>query len=307
VVEQVDAACKDLGFLVVTGHGVPAEIIEGMYGAFRAFFDQPLESKKACAPPAPDIFLGYRGMDETGLAYSQSQAAPPDLRECYSFGRTEEMPPDYVRALGAGNRLAPNVWPASPPDFRAAFAAYESAMQDLARRLLAIFEVALGLPRGFFDAKIDKNNSFMLGANYPSLAAPPLPGQMRAGAHTDFGLLSILYQDDAPGGLQVERPDGSWVDIPPVPGSFVINLGDIMAHWTNDTWVSSMHRVVPPPERAASSRRQSIVYFFHPNYDAVIECMPSCTGPDRPVRHPPAIAHEFMLGKTSRSFQMDPA
>ena len=169
VVEQVDDACKDHGFMIVTGHGVPQATIDSMYSASRAFFDQPLERKMECAPPAPDIFLGYRGMDETGLSYSQRQPTPPDLRECYSFGRVEEMPPDYVRALGAGDRLARNIWPANPPGLRAAFDAYERAMQGLARRLLAIFEAALDLPRGFFDAKVDKSNSFLLAANYPSL------------------------------------------------------------------------------------------------------------------------------------------
>ncbi len=135
-----------------------------------------------------------------------------------------------------------------------------------------------------------------------------MPGQLRTGAHTDFGILTIVYQDDAPGGLEVQRRDGSWTGIKPVPGSFVVNLGDIMAQWTNDVWVSSMHRVgLPPAELAASSRRLSLVYFFHPNYDAVIECMPTCASPERPPKYPPTVASAFLLGKMSRALNMDNA
>lgn len=258
------------------------------------------------ASPTPDIVRGYKGMSTTGLSYSLDSAAPPDLREIYIFGRVEELPPDYLRALDVGNRLPLNIWPASLPGFRAVFDEYDRAMQAFARRLLGLFAVALELPQGFFDAKIDKNNSFLLMANYPALDEPPLPHQLRAGPHSDFGVLTIVHQDAAAGGLQAQRQDGSWADITPAAGALVVNLGDIMAQWTNDRWVSSMHRVVLPPlELAASSRRQSLVYFFHPNYDAMIECMPTCTGPARPPRYPPTVAHAFLLGKTARSLSME--
>jgi isopenicillin N synthase-like dioxygenase len=103
----------------------------------------------------------------------------------------------------------------------------------------------------------------------------------------------------------VQGRDGGWMDVTPVAGSLVVNIGDIMAQWTNDVWVSSMHRVIPPPPAlAASSRRQSMTYFFHPNYDAVIECMPSCAGPTRSPKYPPTVAHEFAFGKTIKSFDM---
>ena len=109
VVEQVSAACKDHGFLILTGHGVPTDTIDRMYRTSRAFFDQPPERKLASAPPAPDIFRGYIGMAVTGLSYSMGKPTPPDLREVYISGTVEEMPADYVRGLDAGNRLPPNI------------------------------------------------------------------------------------------------------------------------------------------------------------------------------------------------------
>jgi isopenicillin N synthase-like dioxygenase len=118
----------------------------------------------------------------------------------------------------------------------------------------------------------------MVISNYPDQPEELEAGQLRAGAHTDYGGLTILKTEDKPGGLQVQTSDGRWEPVPIVPGAFIINLGDLMAQWTNDEWVSTMHRVVNPPrDQAIGSRRQSLVFFHQPNYDAVIECIPTCT------------------------------
>ena len=129
---------------------------------------------------------------------------------------------------------------------------------------------------------------------------PPAPGQIRAGAHTDYGAVTILLPDNVPG-LQVLGRGGAWLDVSAPPSTFVCNIGDLMQHWTNDRWISTMHRVVNPPrEAAAGNRRLSIPFFHQPNYDALIECLPTCCGPDNPARYEAVTSGQHRLTKFLR-------
>jgi isopenicillin N synthase-like dioxygenase len=154
----------------------------------------------------------------------------------------------------------------------------------------------------FFDDKIDRHFSNSSTVNYPAQVEAPVPGQLRIGAHTDYGSLTIVYQTAAAGGLQVQRPDGAWLDVTPVEGALVVNLGDLMARWTNERYISPLHRVVNPPrEVAGASRRQSIIFFHQPNYDAVVECLPSCRDSATPARYPAVTSGEHLRAKLSAS------
>jgi isopenicillin N synthase-like dioxygenase len=125
---------------------------------------------------------------------------------------------------------------------------------------------------------------------YPAPATEPAPGQLRAGAHTDYGGFTILSGEDVPGGLQVRTRDGRWVDVTTTPTTFVVNIGDLLMRWTNDRWLSNLHRVVNPPAGAETpGARLSIAFFNHPNYDVLIECLPS----QGPARHPPVLSGEY--------------
>jgi isopenicillin N synthase-like dioxygenase len=182
-----------------------------------------------------------------------------------------------------------------PAALRPVYTTYFRVLADLARTLMRLFALALDQPEQFFDDKIDKHISRLRVRNYPAPTVPPKPGQLRAGTHSDYGSLTILKTEDKPGALQVYNKAGEWVDVPSVPGCFIVNLGDLMARWTNDTWVSTLHRVVNPPLDAADrSRRQSLVFFHNPNYDAVIACIPSCQGPDRPPTYPVTTSGEHL-------------
>jgi isopenicillin N synthase-like dioxygenase len=133
----------------------------------------------------------------------------------------------------------------------------------------------------------------------------PEPGQLRAGAHTDYGTLTVLLPENKPGGLQVRGADGSWRDIHAMPGSFVVNLGDLMAYWTNDRWCSTLHRVVnPPPEAHGISARLSLAFFHQPNHDARIECLPSCVDAAHPAKYPATTSGAHLLSKTSKANTM---
>ena len=151
-------------------------------------------------------------------------------------------------------------------------------MGGLAEDLMAMFALALDLPELFFADKIDRHISRLRVRNYPAPTAPPKPGQLRAGAHCDYGSLTILRTEDKPGGLQVFNHAKEWVDVPFAPDSFIINIGELMARWTNERWRANLHRVVnPPADKAAASRRLSLVFFHNPNYDTPVAALPGTT------------------------------
>jgi isopenicillin N synthase-like dioxygenase len=287
VAQQIDEACRDIGFLVVAGHGVSADLIQAVDDVSREFFDLPLEEKMQVVRPAPDVTRGYIPMEGESVARSRgAYDAPGDLNESLMIGPVEVGNDAYYRSPAAGQHFAPNLWPQRPAALRQVYTAYFRVMSDLADTLMRLFALALDQPEQFFDDKIDKHISRLRVRNYPAPTVPPKSGQLRAGAHSDYGSLTILKTEDKPGGLQVYNKAGEWVDVPIVPGCFIVNLGDLMARWTNDYWVSTLHRVVNPPMDAADlSRRQSLVFFHNPNYDAVIACIPSCQGPDRPPKY----------------------
>ena len=200
------------------------------------------------------------------------------------------------------------MWPEQPAELRDVYTAYYQAMERLATAIMRAFALALDLRERFFADKIDRHISGIRVINYPDQPVAPPAGQLRAGAHSDYGALTILKSENVPGGLQVLNRAGDWVEVEPPQGAFVVNIGDLMMHWTNDRWTSTLHRVVNPPRDAAlGSRRQSIVFFFQPNYDALIECLPSCTGPDHPPRYEPVTSGEHRLRKFLRRSRPRPS
>lgn len=299
IVETIARACEDSGFLVVTGHGVDPGCIADLDAAARAFFALPLAEKMRYAR-TDGIYRGYTPAEGSALAASRDVETPPDLCELYTVNRFDD-PDVAVRAGYKPGReafFAPNVWPEQPAGFQEAFEAYYAAMEDLALRLMRLMASALGLDENWFDDKIADHITNLAVNHYPALDRPPAPGQLRRGAHSDWGSLTILGHDGRPG-LQILSPDGEWEDVPTVPGSFVINLGDLMAAWTNDRWVSTMHRVVVP--EGDEEDRLSIAFFHQPSYDAVIECIPTCASDDAPPRHEVTTSGEWILSMLQKT------
>lgn len=284
VAEAVDAAARSVGFLVVVGHGVDPSLVARLREVTTAFFALPDEEKLKVRMPA-DRYRGYMVAAES-LAASYGQESPPDLKESLTIGPVDvEAGDPYFGPAQAGASFAENLWPAQPPDLQEVWTAYYREMERLATEIMRIFALALRLDEHHFDASVDRHITNMSAIHYPPLTSEPLPGQLRGGAHTDFGSITIVQRDAAPGGLQV-LIDGDWVPAPYIEDSFVINLGDLMAEWTNDEWVSTIHRVALPPSLDdAKSDRLSFTFFHQPNYDAVIDVIPTCVGPGRPAKY----------------------
>ena len=305
VARELGAACEDVGFFLITGHGVSETLVGETMNVSREFFDLPVSEKLETAPPRRDHPRGYSRLMDESLAYSAGGEAPPDLKEALAIGQVTIPDDDYYRSPAAGLAFVANLWPRRPARLRPVWTEYFQAMETLAAHVMRIFALALDLREDFFDDKLDRHVSVLRALNYPEQVAPPLPGQLRAGEHTDFGSLTILLQEDRPGGLQVQSRDQGWVDVHPVANSFTVNIGDLMAMWTNDRWVSTLHRVAnPPAQRGGGTRRQSIAFFQQPNYDALIECIETCKGPGRPARHAPITSGEHMMQKILKTRMM---
>ena len=308
VAAQINQACEEIGFFCVTGHGVDQTQIDRTYAAAEDFFSRPLDRKLGIRQPAPHISRGYTPVAGESLSATLGQKAPGDLKEIVDMGPVDVPDGAYFTRPEAGQHFHPNLWPDEPAAFRTEMESYYRRMNRLANDLMAIFAVALNLPEDFFFDKLDKNISALRLICYPEQKIAPEPGQLRSGAHTDYGTLTILTSNKAAGGLQARHRDGYWVDVMPEPGSFVINIGDALEVWTNDRWVSTLHRVVNPPAALASTaRRQSLVFFHQPNYDAVIATLPSCFGPGRPRKYEPMTFGEHWTRKWLVSKNPTPA
>ena len=296
----IDEALREVGFFVVVGHGVDRAETEETIEVGKRFFDLPHEEKRKVANRGTP-FRGYVGFGDENLSYTEDEATPPDWKEFYTMGRADLSDPRYRRPELAAT-FKPNVWPAAVPELRATMERHYRAMEALTELVMRGLALALELDEGFFHDKLDHHDSTFRVANYPHQRHPPAPGQLRAGAHTDYGAITLLATEGAPGGLQIRSRDGAWMDAPVVPEGFVVNIGDLMMTWTNDRWLSNLHRVVnPPPNAAGSTRRVSLVYFANCNPEARIECLPTCMGPDRPPRHPPVTAGEHRRMKIEKS------
>jgi isopenicillin N synthase-like dioxygenase len=273
VVESVRNACQHLGFLVISGHGVSESLMQSMRSVSTSFFDLPMEEKLKYRA-VTGVTLGYSPLNTEYLAATRGQETPPDLKESFDIRRPQTSDSDYYLSEMGRYFFRPFVWPDHPDDFEKVWTDYYAAMTTLSQQIMQIFAEALDLPRDYFEPRMDKGVDFLRVINYPGQDQSPAPGQLRAGEHTDYGTLTIVAVDDAEGGLQVQSSDGSWIDAPAIPGTFVINLGDMMAHWTENRWVSTLHRVVNPSEgTGASARRMSLVFFQNPNYDTRLESL----------------------------------
>jgi isopenicillin N synthase-like dioxygenase len=290
VAAAIDEACREIGFFAITDHGVPEQLVDDLRAAAHAFFALDLADKLAARHPVAGTNRGYHPVAGETLARANDAPAAPDLKEFFHVGPVDVGDDPYYTSAEGRQHFLPNVWPAHPAGFARAATTYYRAMSDLVRLLMRQAALALGVDDAFFDDKIDRSIGTMRLNYYPAQAAPPAPGQLRASAHTDYGGFTILSGEDVPGGLQVRARDGHWIDVATTPSTFVVNIGDLLMRWTNDRWLSNLHRVVNPPSGDGPTRpRLSIAFFNHPNYDALIECLPT----QGPARHPPVRSGEY--------------
>ncbi|MGR3433802.1 MAG: isopenicillin N synthase family dioxygenase [Shimia sp.] len=282
---EVDRICRETGFLALTGHGVPETAIGGIWRAVDAFFAQDMAAKSPLRPE-PGQPYGYLPPESEALATSKGVATPPDLKESFNGGPLE-VPAGEDDAEALAFCYAPTPFP-DLAGFEPAWRAYYAEMEGLAGRIMALFAAALGLPEDRFAGAIDAPISALRALHYPATGDLTEAEQQRAGAHSDYGSLTILLPQSGSGGLQIHH-EGEWRDVAAPDGAFFINIGDLMARWTADRWVSTLHRVVALPHRPA---RKSLAFFHQPNWHAEIVPL---DGSDAypPVRSGPYLMDKF--------------
>ena len=296
VAAAIDAACRHVGFFQIVGHGVDSELESLAWDLAGGFFGLPIAAREAVSIRAGEAY-GYGSFAIERLAASLGDDGPPDLKETFSIGPAADgrwPTPDAAAEFV----FSPTPWPSAMPDLEPVMRRYYASLADLAGRLMAVMAVGLGLDPTTFETSIDRHTSALRLLRYPEVTTESIrPGQLRAGAHTDYGTLTLLRQDASRGGLQVCDVDGHWHDVPAVDGAYVVNVGDALERWTNDRWRSTLHRVVVPETIDRTSERRSIAFFHNANWDAVIECLPGCLEPGTEPRYPPVTAGRHLMDK----------
>jgi isopenicillin N synthase-like dioxygenase len=289
---QLRVACLHTGFFYVSGHGISETLIEQVFAESQAFFDQPVGEKRKVDKASSAANRGYELLGGQTL----EPGAPPDLKEGFYIG--EELSEDHPRVLAGGFNLGPNQWPPALPSFRAVMDTYFIAMLDLSERIMAGLALSLDLREGYFADFCEDPLATLRLLHYPPQPAKLLPGEKGCGAHTDFGGVTILLLDDKPG-LQVwDARNERWLEAAPIPGTFVVNLGDMIARWTNDRYRSTLHRVV----NTSGAERYSVPFFYSGALAHEVRCLPMCLAPGETPKYLPTTVGEHLKEMYRRSY-----
>lgn len=301
IADAVGEAARTVGFLQITGHGVRSDVVKGLTDAMDRFFALPVEEKGRYTAP-PEINRGYSPPRSERLSYSLGVASPEDLFEAFNVGTGCSDHPDD----GLDPIVYPeNIWP-DLDGFRPAIDTWFEHARAVARTMTDIFTLALGLDDDHFE-RITRHPIELLRMNHYEV--PPdvelVDGQQGMGAHTDYGIVTVLWADPVPG-LEILDDEGGWHPVVPVEGALLVNLGDLLARWTNDRWISTMHRVVPP--RGADGellRRRSAAFFFDGDADATITTLPTCLDEHGRSGYEPVTVGEHLAQKLGGSRGLD--
>ena len=284
-------ALEKIGFAYIVGHGVPQALIDGAFAASRAFHASIPEQK--CSLAINEWHRGYMAIaTSTVVTSSVAKVTRPNLSE--SLMIMHDVAPGEIGPPLQGT----NQWPEWLPEFRTAIEAYRNEVERVSRRIIRLIAVALGLKKTALDRYFAKPTTFLRLLHYPPHPTDAADDQFGAAPHTDYGIITLLAQDDS-GGLQVRRRDGGWIDAAPLPGAFVLNVADMLARWTNDRFISTPHRVI---NNHTGLDRFSLPFFFDTDMDSVIDCLPTCTGPGNPPRYAPVRYGDYLMDRLGRNY-----
>ncbi|GAB5471646.1 MAG: 2-oxoglutarate and iron-dependent oxygenase domain-containing protein [Rhodospirillales bacterium] len=290
VAEAIGVAARDVGFLYVTHHGLPQAVTDAAFAAARAFFAQPAEVKQRLYRTEAGGFRGYRG------PFGQNYDPSRQLSNNENYFAWLDPPLGHRLADPSLPLVAPNLWPEELPAFRSALEAYMAAAMTLSRRLLQAFASALDLEETAFDSLIEAPLGTLSLNRYPIQEGHIGHEVLGISEHSDYGLLTLLAQDEVPG-LQVMNAKGEWIGAPPLPGALVVNLGQQMERLTNGLFKATAHRVV----NASGRERLSLPFFLEPSWDAEIAVLPACASAERPAAYASEQAGPYYLRILQRS------
>jgi isopenicillin N synthase-like dioxygenase len=289
---SLEDACLHTGFFYVSNHGIPTELIGRVFRDSRALFGLPVERKEAIHKAHSPANRGYEPLRGQTL----EPGSPPDLKEGFYIG--EELDDSDPRVRAGRFNQGPNQWPEGLPAFEDTMTEYFDAMNDLSARIMEALALALGLSQDYFADFCHQPLATLRLLHYPPQPPHPKPGEKGCGAHTDFGGITILLLDDNPG-LQVWDAQGDrWLDASPIPGTFVVNLGDMIARWTNDRYRSTLHRVI----NTSGAERYSVPFFYSGNPDHEVTCLPACLEAGERPHYPPTTVEAHLMDMYRRTY-----
>ena len=291
VAAAIREACVSTGFFYIADHGVEADRVGALLSDGKRFFDQPLAVKDRNAMKKSRMNRGYDGIGNQSL----DAATGFDRKESYFVGNDLGDDHPLVRA-GTPNH-GPNQWPDGLPGWREGVLDYFATMDALSHLLMNGLALSLDLPWGYFESCLVDHMSSLRLLHYPPHPEADPDREVGCGAHTDWGALTVLTQD-ATGGLEIQLPNGAWVPARPIPGTFVVNIGDMMQRWTNDLYVSTPHRVL---NRSAHDR-YSAAFFFDPAYHTNVECLRTCCDAGRPARYGPITSGDHLVAMYRKTY-----
>ena len=299
IAKQLGIAAETLGFVVIGGHGIDPAIGNTLKDVALRFFDLPRVTKMSVRRPTNDQNRGYIPYGEETLVRMAGGEGPPDYKEVFAVGPDDVPQELYFTGAESYPSFAPNLWPEAPADLRPKMLAYWRQMETLMRVIGEALAIAIDLPDDTFEDVLDHRHTSQLRLlHYPAPAGDIVPGQLRAGEHSDVGMMTILRNDPVPGGLQVKIREGKWIDAPALENTFILNIGDLLMRWTNDRFVSTLHRVmVPPLDAVGETRRLSIGFFVGPRYNATVECFSTCCSPDDPPKYAPVLVDDYRTNR----------
>jgi isopenicillin N synthase-like dioxygenase len=284
IAERMRHACVTTGFFYVANHGIPEAVIDNLFATTKRYFDLPMEQR--LAHRMDEKFR--RGFMPQGI--NQHPGFAPDLKESYEIG--VDLPltdPDVAAGLPLHG---PNRWPADSPWLREAAESYFQQARALGMRLLKVCAVSLDMPEDHFLQFCTKPMVQMRLFHYPP--QEPMSDEKAFGVapHTDYGMITLLLQDPI-GGLELKKRDGEWVSAPYVPGTLVINIGDLFQRWTNDIYTSNQHRVI----NRTGKERYSVPMFFNLDYHSLVSCLPTCQSAASPAKYAPIKSGDYLVGR----------
>ena len=290
--QQLATACRDSGFFMLANHGLDTQNIERAFAMAAAFFDLPTEQKQAISIDRSPCHRGWYG--DGGEVLDARTQPQGDAKEGLKIGR--DLSPSHPLVVAGTPLHGPNQWPQDWHEaarFKSVMQAFYAACEALSRRLMAAFALSLDLPHSYFEPMLRLPMATLSPLRYP----PGAGGRLGAGAHSDFGCLTLLLQRDE-AGLEIECADGSWQGVPCTPDLVTVNIGDMMARWTNNRYASTRHRVVNKSGRV----RHSMAFFFDPDYDADLTPLPGCLAEGDEPHFAPATCLDHLLMKIDESF-----
>ncbi|HWS25556.1 MAG TPA: 2-oxoglutarate and iron-dependent oxygenase domain-containing protein [Xanthomonadales bacterium] len=284
LVAELGQAYREFGFCCISGHGIPASLIDGAYAAFERFFALPDAVKRRYHVKGGGGARGYTPF----MVETAKDSEHPDLKEFWHIGREISRDSPYAQVMPE------NLWPEEVPEFRELGYALFQALDQLGSRVLRALALHIGLSEHYFDDKTQFGNSVLRPIHYPPITQTEVPNE-RAGAHEDINLITLLVGASAEG-LQVLTRQGEWLPVTTRGDAIVVNIGDMLQRLTNHVYPSTSHRVVNPPGPNARQPRYSVPFFLHPNPDFLIDVLPECISADNPSRYPqPITANDYLL------------